>query len=95
MYADRSHRRGIYIPMRNARQSLTCPKRDQASIRVVARDFTARFDPRLQTTMQRTNFFVALVHQQAGDTRRARFVGSTAINDDFVIGLIWIEKRLR
>ena len=62
---------------------------------VVARDFAARFDPRLQTAMQRADFFVAFVHQQAGDTRRARFIGSTAIDDDVAIGQHGPEMRFR
>ena len=37
--------------------------------------------PRLDPTLQRPHVLVTLVDQDAGDTRRACFVRSTAVND--------------
>ena len=45
----------------------------------------ARRDPRVQPTLQRPHTQVAPVHQQAGDTRRAGFIRSTAVDDHVTV----------
>lgn len=43
-------------------------------------------DPCFDPALQRAHARVTFVHQHAGDTRRARFVGSTTVNDHVAIG---------
>ncbi len=49
-------------------------------------DFSAGFDPRIQPAFERPHAAQALIHQQAGDTRRAGFARSTAIDNNVVFG---------
>jgi hypothetical protein len=51
----------------------------------VLHDRVTRFDPSLDSAFERTDLAESFVHHQAGDTRRARLVRSTAINDDFAV----------
>ena len=61
--------------------SMYCSARD-----VKQCHFAAGVDPCVETAFQRPDLAQALVHQQAGDTRRAGFARSTAIDNDVVFG---------
>jgi hypothetical protein len=50
--------------------------------------------PRFYPALQRAHAIVALVHQGAGDTRRAGFVGSTAIDHHVTTRRNTIEQLL-
>ncbi len=43
-------------------------------------------NPRFDAAFERTHTLKAFVDQDAGDTRRARFIRSTAIDDHVAIG---------
>ena len=60
----------------------------------VLHDRVTGFDPRLDSALERTHLVEPFVHHQAGDTRRARFVRSTAINDDFAVRRDTLEHSL-
>ena len=49
-------------------------------------DIKSSVAPRIEPAFQRAHAREAQVHQLAGDTRRAGFVGSITVDDDVAIG---------
>jgi hypothetical protein len=58
-------------------------------------EFAARFDPGFESAFKRTHPSVSAVDQHAGDTRRAGFIGSTAIDDHFAVRRYINQTALR